>query len=39
MMTGGFALTGGGRPDATGRFTLVWQRTAAGWRIIHDHSS
>jgi ketosteroid isomerase-like protein len=25
--------------DSAGRFTLVWKRTAAGWKIIHDHSS
>jgi uncharacterized protein (TIGR02246 family) len=24
---------------SSGRFTLVWKRTAAGWRIIHDHTS
>jgi uncharacterized protein (TIGR02246 family) len=28
---------GGG--DASGRFTLVLHKTAAGWKIIHDHSS
>ncbi len=39
MLTGAFLLSGGNLPDASGRFTLVWQRTAAGWRIIHDHSS
>ena len=22
-----------------GRFTLLFQRTAAGWRIVHDHTS
>jgi ketosteroid isomerase-like protein len=22
-----------------GRFTLVFRRTAAGWRIVHDHTS
>ena len=41
IMTGRFALkreaSGGG--DASGRFTLVWRRTPAGWKIIHDHSS
>src|SRR5215472_17082330 len=25
--------------DSSGRFTLVLRRTAAGWKIIHDHSS
>jgi ketosteroid isomerase-like protein len=39
MMTGAFALSGGDKPPASGRFTLIWQRTASGWRIIHDHSS
>ena len=28
---------GGG--EASGRFTLVWRKTAAGWKIIHDHTS
>ena len=22
-----------------GYYTLIWERTSAGWRIIHDHSS
>ncbi|HEX8336827.1 MAG TPA: nuclear transport factor 2 family protein, partial [Pyrinomonadaceae bacterium] len=22
-----------------GRFTLIFRRTAAGWRIVHDHTS
>lgn len=39
LMTGRFVLSGGGQPDRTGWFTLVWMRTAAGWRIVHDHSS
>jgi uncharacterized protein (TIGR02246 family) len=25
--------------DASGRFTLVIQKTRVGWKIIHDHSS
>lgn len=41
IMTGRFALKraadAGG--DSTGRFTLVWKRTPAGWKIVHDHSS
>lgn len=28
-----------GRQTATGIFSLVWVRTDAGWRILHDHSS
>ncbi len=39
LMIGRFVLTGGGRADQSGWFTLVWTRTADGWRIIHDHSS
>lgn len=23
----------------SGWFTLIWKKTSAGWRIIHDHSS
>lgn len=38
LMTGQFVLSGAGRPDRTGWFTTVWARTAAGWRMIHDHS-
>ena len=34
-----FVLSGGGAPDQTGWFTLVWMRTADGWRAVHDHSS
>ena len=39
MATGRFVLSGGEEPDQTGWFTLVWVRTAAGWRALHDHSS
>lgn len=39
MMTGAFALSGSDKPPASGRFTLIWKKTPAGWRIIHDHSS
>jgi beta-aspartyl-peptidase (threonine type) len=39
LMTGRYVLTGGGKPDLTGRFTLVWAKLADGWRIVHDHSS
>jgi uncharacterized protein (TIGR02246 family) len=39
LQTGRFTLTGGGEPDQSGWFTLVWVRTAAGWRVVHDHSS
>jgi len=41
LALGRFALkrTEAGGGDASGRFTLVWRRTAKGWKIIHDHSS
>ena len=39
LMTGRFVLSGGGKPDQTGWFTLLWSRTPDGWRIVHDHSS
>lgn len=39
LMTGRFVLHGGGRPERSGWFTLVWERTDAGWRIVHDHSA
>ena len=39
LLTGRFILAGGGKPEQSGWFTLVWARTASGWRIIHDHSS
>jgi uncharacterized protein (TIGR02246 family) len=38
LATGRFILSGGGTPDNTGWFTLVWVRTANGWRAVHDHS-
>ena len=37
--TGHFALRGGGRPERSGWFTLVWGRQDGGWRILHNHSS
>jgi ketosteroid isomerase-like protein len=39
LVTGRFVLTGGGKAEQSGWFTLVWAKTADGWRIIHDHSS
>lgn len=39
LETGRFLLSGGGEPEQTGWFTLVWMRTADGWRAVHDHSS
>lgn len=41
LVLGKFFLTrsqqGGG--DANGKFSLVLRKTAAGWKIIHDHTS
>lgn len=41
LVLGRFHLTrnaaGGG--DASGRFTLVAERSKAGWKFIHDHTS
>jgi ketosteroid isomerase-like protein len=31
------SAAGGG--DATGIFSLVWQKSADGWKIILDHTS
>jgi uncharacterized protein (TIGR02246 family) len=39
IMTGRFILSGGGREERSGWYTLVWERQPEGWRIIHDHSS
>jgi ketosteroid isomerase-like protein len=38
VMIGRYVLTGGSKPDQSGWFTLIWVRTASGWKIIHDHS-
>ncbi len=39
LSTGHFVLTGGGEADRSGWFSLTWEKTAAGWQILHDHSS
>ncbi len=39
LETGRFILSGGGEPDQKGWFTLVWVRTPAGWKAVHDHTS
>jgi uncharacterized protein (TIGR02246 family) len=39
LVTGRFILSGGSLPEQSGWFTLVWIRTAAGWRAVHDHTS
>jgi ketosteroid isomerase-like protein len=38
LVRGRFRLQRGGQ-EATGIFTLVFRKTPAGWRIIHDHTS
>ena len=41
LMLGRYVLLDGaaGARIETGYFSLVWVRTADGWRIMHDHSS
>jgi uncharacterized protein (TIGR02246 family) len=39
LETGRFVLSGGGEPEQSGWFTLVWVRTEGGWKAVHDHSS
>ena len=39
LVVGRFILDGGGQPERSGWFSTVWERQAAGWRVIHDHSS
>lgn len=39
LATGRYILTGGGQPEHSGWFSTIWERTPAGWRMIHDHSS
>lgn len=39
LVVGRFVLEGGDLPEHSGWFSTVWERQAAGWRVIHDHSS
>ncbi len=39
LAVGQFILTGGGRDDASGWFSTIWEHRPEGWRVIHDHSS
>ncbi len=39
LVIGHFILDGGGQPEQSGWFSTIWERQAAGWRVIHDHSS
>jgi len=38
MVTGQYVLSGGDKPNRTGWFTTVWEKTKDGWRMIFDHS-
>jgi uncharacterized protein (TIGR02246 family) len=39
LVTARFLLERGGKTTRSGPFTLVMERRAQGWKIIHDHSS
>ena len=39
IATARWSLTGGGLAPQSGWYTLVFLRTPAGWRAVHDHSS
>lgn len=41
LVTGRWQLTRTGEQEAfaRGRFTLVFRKSKAGWRIVHDHTS
>ena len=39
LVTARYVLSRGGAVTASGPFTLVMEQRAAGWRILHDHSS
>jgi uncharacterized protein (TIGR02246 family) len=39
LVTARFVLYGEGRTTASGPFTLIMERRADGWKILHDHTS
>ena len=39
LVTARFVLHQAGRTTASGPFTLVMERRAGGWKILHDHTS
>ena len=39
LLTARFVLFRGGQTTASGPFSLVLERQAAGWKILHDHTS
>jgi ketosteroid isomerase-like protein len=39
LLTARFILFRAGQTTASGPFTLVFERRADGWKILHDHTS
>jgi ketosteroid isomerase-like protein len=39
LLTARFVLFQGGRTTASGPFSLILERQAGGWKILHDHTS
>jgi uncharacterized protein (TIGR02246 family) len=39
LVTARFILSHAGQTTASGPFTLVMERRATGWKILHDHTS
>ena len=39
LVTARFVLFQGGRTTASGPFSLILERQAGGWKILHDHTS
>jgi ketosteroid isomerase-like protein len=39
LMTGRFVLSGGSDPELSGWYSVIWVRTASGWKVVHDHTS
>ena len=38
LVTGKYVLSSADRPERTGWFPTVWEKTKDRWRMIHDHS-
>lgn len=38
LLLGKFVLHGNNLKEITGRYSVVFIRTAAGWKMLHDHS-
>ncbi len=39
IVTGRFILTGGDRPEASGRFSTIWEYRNGHWLTVHDQSA